>query len=357
MGRANTGMTVRELARMAGVSRQTVSDALRGTGRVAEVTRKRIRELAEESGYAPDPLISAGLAQIRRKSPQRFKAVLGYVETGRTPNLTESYESYRRLYQGAQTRAKELGYLLEHYSIADPSISSKSLQQILIARGIRGLVMLYVEDWNTESVSVPLDFKQFASATIGARLRTPNLHFAMADQFANTQLCLQHLTALGYRRIGLALPSPLDHLIENRISHAYYGWQQLQPKRERLPVFDNRIVHFERTAQAYGHWVERWRPDAIMSFPQGRLNRHLGLKFPQQAGFAHLDCNPSNSGVAGIDQCHEATGAAAVDIVARHLSLGEIGPPPTAHGTLVEGRWVDGSTVEQQNQAVKCTSI
>tara|TARA_R100000027_G_scaffold67737_1_gene68326 strand:+ start:6562 stop:7623 length:1062 start_codon:yes stop_codon:yes gene_type:complete len=352
MGREGAGITVRELARLAGVSRQTVSDALRGTGRVAAATRKRIRELAEESGYTPDPLISAGLAQIRRKSPQRIKAVLGYVETGKFPDLTGTYESYRRLYEGAKERAAELGYLLEHFSIADPSIKPKRLQQILWARGIRGLVILYVEDWGNEPAPVPLDLNQFASATVGARMRTPALHFAMADQFANTQLCLQHLTALGYRRIGLALPSPLDHLIENRISHAYYGWQQSQPTRARLPVFDNRIVHFESTVEAYRHWFDRWKPDAIMSFPQGRLNRHLGLRFPEQAGFAHLDRNPSNAGIAGIDQSHEATGAAAVDIVARHLALGEIGPPATAHGTLIEGNWVVGDTVEQGSQIV-----
>lgn len=352
MARPTTGMTVRELARLAGVSRQTVSDALRGTGRVAAATRQRIRKLAEKSGYTPDPLISAGLAQIRRKGPQRFKAVLGYVETGSTPDLTGVYESYRRLYEGAKQRAEELGYLLERFSIADPNISPKGLQQILLTRGIRGLIILYVDDWDNDPAPIPLDFNQFAAATIGARMRTPALHFAMADEFGNMQLCLQHLTALGYRRIGLALPSPLDRLIENRISHAYYGWQQSQPARARLPVFDNRIVQFESTAEAYRSWLDRWNPDAIMSFPQGRLNRHLGLRFPEQAGFAHLDRNPSNAGIAGIDQCHEATGAAAVDIVARHLALGEIGPPATAHGTLIEGSWVAGATVEQQSQAV-----
>ncbi|MBK1858350.1 LacI family DNA-binding transcriptional regulator [Cerasicoccus arenae] len=353
MGRPSTGITVRELARLAGVSRQTVSDALRGTGRVAAATQKRIRELAEEFRYAPDPLISAGLAQIRRKSPQRTKAVLGYVETGSTPDLTGIHESYRRLYQGAQERAENLGYLLERFSIADPNIKPKGLQKILFARGIRGLVILYIDDWNKDPAPLPLDLNQFAAATIGARLRTPALHFAMADEFANTQLCIQYLTDLGYQRIGLALPSPLDRLIENRISHAYYGWQQSKSAGVRLPVFDNRVTQFESTANAYRSWIDRWKPDAIMSFPQGRLNRHLGLRFPEQAGFVHLDRNPSNSGIAGIDQKHEATGAAAVDIVARLLALGEIGPPSTAHGTLIEGRWVAGATVEEQGRASK----
>ncbi|MBT63417.1 MAG: hypothetical protein CML13_09430 [Puniceicoccaceae bacterium] len=349
MGRSNAGITVRELAKLAGVSRQTVSDALRGTGRVADATRKRIRELAEASGYASDPLISAGLAQMRRKGSQRIKAVLGYVETGSTPDLTEKHESYRRLYEGAKERAESQGYRLARFSIADQKISHKGLESILLARSIRGVVILYVEDWGTDPVSVPLDFNQFAAVTIGARLRTPALHFALADEFANTQLCIQHLTDLGYRRIGLALPSPLDRLIENRISFAYNGWQQSKPARERLPVFDNQVIQFEDTAKAYRNWIDRWKPDAIMTFPQGRLNRHLGLRFPEQAGFAHLDCNPSNSGIAGIDQNHEATGAAAVDIVARHLALGEIGPPATAHGTLIEGRWVAGATVEDQS--------
>ena len=343
-----SGITLRELARLAGVSRQTVSDGLRGTGRVAPATRRRIRGLAVRHGYAPDPLISAGLAQMRRKTPQRIKAVIGYLETGSTPNLTTTHESYARLYRGAKERAENLGYLLERFSLADPKVNPARLQGILLARGIRGLVILYVRDWDANAgQGVPLNLNEFATATVGARLRTPALHFAMADEFANTQLCLQNLLALGYERIGLALPGPLDNLIENRISHAYHGWQQEKPAKDRLPVFDNNVLHFERTAKAYRRWFDKWKPDAIMSFPQADLNSHLGLRFPQEAGFAHLDRNPSHAKISGVDQNHEAAGAAAVDIVARQLALGEIGPPAHAHGTLIEGVWVPGFTVRK----------
>ena len=344
MDKQKSGVTLRELARLAGVSRQTVSDALRGTGRVAPPTRRRIRALAARHSYAPDPLISAGLAQMRRKTPQRIKAVIGYLETGSTPNLTTKHESYTRLYRGAKERAEDLGYLLERFSLADPKVNPARLQSILLARGIRGLVILYVRDWDANaSQGVPLNLDEFATATVGARLRTPALHFAMADEFANTQLCLQNLLALGYERIGLALPGPLDNLIENRISHAFYGWQQEKPARDRLPVFDNSV---EQTAKAYRRWIDKWKPDAIMSFPQAELNSRPGLRFPQQAGFAHLDRNPSNAKMSGIDQNHEAAGAAAVDIVARQLALGEMGPPAHAHGTLIEGVWVPGSTTK-----------
>lgn len=60
-------VTLEEIARRAGVSRMTVSRALRREGIVAQATRERILATAAELGYAPN-LLARGLAQNRTAS-------------------------------------------------------------------------------------------------------------------------------------------------------------------------------------------------------------------------------------------------------------------------------------------------
>ena len=47
-------MNIGEIARLAGVSRSTVSYALTGRRTVSEETRKRIEQVIAESGYRPN---------------------------------------------------------------------------------------------------------------------------------------------------------------------------------------------------------------------------------------------------------------------------------------------------------------
>ena len=63
-GRGERRSTIDDVARAAGVSRQTVSNVVRGRGRLAETTRIRVRRAIEELEYAPHP--GAGSLRSRR---------------------------------------------------------------------------------------------------------------------------------------------------------------------------------------------------------------------------------------------------------------------------------------------------
>ena len=58
-------VTIKDIAKEAGVSYQTVSKALRGTGSVNEKTAKRIKQIAQTKGYIPS---IAARAMTTRKS-------------------------------------------------------------------------------------------------------------------------------------------------------------------------------------------------------------------------------------------------------------------------------------------------
>jgi DNA-binding LacI/PurR family transcriptional regulator len=93
-------VTIRDVARAAGVSTTTVSEALSGRGRTAEETRERVRKVAEEIGY----VASAAARSLRLG---RSGALGLYV-----PDRTVGFEYYVHLSRGAAEAALGHGLAL-----------------------------------------------------------------------------------------------------------------------------------------------------------------------------------------------------------------------------------------------------
>lgn len=342
-------MNLREIARQSGVSRQTASDALRGTGRVAAATRERVLKVATRLGYHPDPLIAIGLAQMRRGRHRRLKSVLAFVETGPFPGLVQRHVAFARMFDGVQRRASELGYSVESFWLGDYIARPGRLEGVLRARGVKGVVFLYVHDWIT-NVIAPLAFDPdgFACATLGARSRIPELDFAAADHFGNTRLALSSLEGRGYRRIGLVVPGRLDDLVEGRISAAYEGWVREKRGRIRLPPFLDYLPDSEALYQRLKKWQNRSQPDVVYALPHNDNAARLASESRGKITWASMEFHPDDGAPCGLDQAHEEVGTAAADLVNTQLSNGVHGIPAFARGTLVEGHW---QTREKSNSS------
>ncbi|MER8198070.1 LacI family DNA-binding transcriptional regulator [Streptomyces microflavus] len=90
-------VTLLDVARAAGVSKSTVSDALQGSGRVAEATRERVRAVAEQLGYRPN----SAARRLRRSSTGAIGLHL--------PQTATRLDYYMNLAFGAVARAQEEG--------------------------------------------------------------------------------------------------------------------------------------------------------------------------------------------------------------------------------------------------------
>ncbi|MDH2415156.1 LacI family DNA-binding transcriptional regulator [Nocardioides sp. CER19] len=93
-------VTIRDVARAAGVSTTTVSEALSGRGRTAEATRARVRDVAADIGY-----VASATARSLRLG--RSGAVGLYV-----PDQTVGFEYYAQLSRGAAEAALGHGLAL-----------------------------------------------------------------------------------------------------------------------------------------------------------------------------------------------------------------------------------------------------
>jgi len=92
-------MTVKEIARLAGVSIGTVDRVLHGRGRVSPETKARIEDIIKKSGFTPNP-IARGL---KRSRPFTFVALL--------PNREQDSGYWGQGYRGIQSAADELAPL------------------------------------------------------------------------------------------------------------------------------------------------------------------------------------------------------------------------------------------------------
>src|SRR4051812_39557100 len=120
----STNVTLQDVADRAGVHRSTVARALRDSPRISEPVRRRVQTLARQLGYRINPLVSA-LMQSRRTGRTQKHLTIAYVTNCTTRNGWRP-EHYDRpdFFPGAAQRARDFGYKIEAFWLAEPGMSS-----------------------------------------------------------------------------------------------------------------------------------------------------------------------------------------------------------------------------------------
>jgi LacI family transcriptional regulator len=177
-------VSLRDLAKMLGVSHATVSLALRNSPQISAEMTKKVKLVAEEYGYRPDPMLSALSNYRQSKGNAIFKAAVGWINAWPSPEKLRSYEQFDAYWKGASGAAQKLGYHLEEFRMG-AGISPKRLDHILSSRGIRALLLPPHQEpprWG----DFPWD--KYYVVKFGRSLPEPKTHLVTADQALNTVL-------------------------------------------------------------------------------------------------------------------------------------------------------------------------
>lgn len=345
-------VSMRAVAVSAGVSVMTVSRALRNDRRVRPDTRLRVLQAAQELGYQPNPMVSALMSNLRVGSQRRSLDTLAFLRAdsggeaadGTKLNIGNTIRHFR---EGGRERAEFLGFRLEEFWLKAPGMTPDRMSEIIRARGIGGVVVGPLE---TPSKEVGLHWESFAAAAIGYSLLAPSLHRASNHQLHSIRAAVSKLTARGYRRIGLALPRESNVRSDESWEIGLLHYHASIPPEDRVPALLPEVM----TPEVVQEWIEKWKPDVIMS---GRLSllqmlRRLEFRVPEEIGYISLGYYPEMGDVAGINQNSRDVGAVAVDLVVEQLYRNEKGIPERAKIVLVRGDWVDGATVRSESQVM-----
>jgi DNA-binding LacI/PurR family transcriptional regulator len=333
--------TMEDVAREARVAVSTVSRALRDDRRIGAATRGRVKDVAGRLGYQPNPMVAALMSQLRSAHPPTASCNLAWLDFTDDPERWRRLPVQRAFYAGARVRATAARYALERISTRTPGMTPARLSQILVSRGVRGVLLSYFKGSGGLSTAIPLPLEQFAMVTVGTQFQQPALHYAANDQYASSRVAIFALWSLGYRRIGYVGAPMAETIVNNRFCAGYLATLQLDlgvaPLPPLLSTDPERILP----------WLRTHEPDVVVTTDPDLLTtvRMLGWQVPEQLGVAHLHVDAADDVMSGVCQNSEAVGSAAVDLLIGQLSSHEPGVPARANGVLVPGWWKQGKTV------------
>lgn len=324
----------------------TVSLALRGHPSIPPVTRDRIVKLAKRHNYRADPMLSALNEYRISNTAKRFQGTLGWLTCFPTESGWRKMMQVEGYFQGAVERASQLGYQIEEVWMAQPGLTSRRATQILLARGIQGLIVSPLPQGRRE---VALDWKRFPAVALGYSLKKPQLHVVMNHQTRNMKHTVHHLYGLGYRRIGFAMPAAADE----RVDHNYLGGylvaqHELPPDAPHLAP----LLVEDFAAECFLDWFREQNPDAVIV--SATLIHQViswleseGLKVPKNVGLAVASTPFGDGTISGMDEDTVKIGGIAVETVVGMIHRNEQSPPSSPLSILSEGIWLQGKTVRE----------
>lgn len=337
--------TIRQLAALAGVSRSTVSLALRNHPSLPADTRARIQKLAAAHGYRQDSVVSSLMAQLRTSRAKRSVERIAYFTTWDTGDGWRKSDNENNFFTGACKRAEKLGYEIEHIWAREPGVTTARLSKILYTRSIRGIILAPFANPRSH---ITMDWKHFATAAISHTLVRPLVNRASHAHYNGMFLALRQLRHHGYRRIGFATRLEQSERVASSWLAALLVYQQTIPEGNRIkPLLSPVSVHDVMDKAAFNDWVRREKPDAVVSNLAEVLDLLLGAGFrvPEDIGYASIDLTNTRVPWSGVDQQAQEVGAATVDLVVTQLQNNEFGLPKYPKTVNIDGIWREGNTL------------
>jgi DNA-binding LacI/PurR family transcriptional regulator len=265
-------VTIRDVAREAGVSVTTVSDALNGRGRLPDQTRERITAVAARMGYRA----RASARNLRSGRTGQIALYCSFLTE--VPGGMAGLGYYMALAMGAAevALAEDLGLVLLPTSLTPERLSGVDVDGLIVADPVMGDPGVQaVTDLGVTVVTCERD------PTPGAA----HAGCVRSDHRRALRGLLEHLADRGARRVGLIAAG--DETAWTRELHEEYdAWcaQQGSPRLfERVAV----SPHPQYTARATEALLDAPEPpDAIICAPDGsaphalRVLEQRGLRVP-----------------------------------------------------------------------------
>lgn len=249
-------VTIREVAEDAGVSVMTVSNVLRGRGRVGEETRQRVLEAVERQGYRPN---LTARALVERKAPTlalMLSCITNpfYPEFALAANLSALKHDRHLLVcntdhesdRGASFLQQVAGSLSDGVLVANHGDLPVEELRGLQARGIPVVISVW------EVADEP-----------------PGIPCVTFDSKGAARIAVEHLVELGHRRIGAIIGSPKGGIHRAR----YAGYQEVMREAKiRRVAADERFTEdsFDDGYQAAKDLLSA-RPDLTAIFVSNDL--------------------------------------------------------------------------------------
>jgi DNA-binding LacI/PurR family transcriptional regulator len=330
---------LRQIAEQCGISRTTVSRALRGDPRVAKPTLAAVRKAAKQLGYRPNPQLEKLMAEIKQSQQQRLIGNIGVLWNQATLSFRDNETEFNRLMiKGAHDRAIELGYSIDVVNMRERGMTPARLDKIIYSRGILGILIppLGMRDPIPE-----IDWSQLAVVSLTRLTETQRFHSVQAHTSRDVIRLFQLIAERRYRRPGIVIHPDLEQRRNKHTVARYLDYCMNVFGIDPLPPL------LPRSDSDFTAWLRQHQPDVVIGpadWCLDALQDHLGLRIPQDIGYAGYIDNPQRS-TSGILQRPYEIGAAGVDLLTAHILRSETGIPTFSKNVHIESLIIPGTTL------------
>ncbi|MBE0672623.1 MAG: LacI family DNA-binding transcriptional regulator [Anaerolineales bacterium] len=177
--------TIRDVARQAGVSHQTVSRVINGSEDVLPETRAMVEAAIEDLGYHP-----SAIARSMARGSTHTLAII-------SPNLTDY--TFASVIEGAEVEARQHGYFVMSSSASDPQAFRELVDELVGHGRVDGLIVInpYADE---RYKLIPRDFPL---VFVGARSHDEKICSISLDDERVAYEATRHLISLGHTQIAL----------------------------------------------------------------------------------------------------------------------------------------------------------
>lgn len=178
-------VTLKDVAKAAGVSYATVSRALSGSSQIGSETRERVLELCDDMGYTTN--------FVARSMVTKRTNLIGLV----VPSVDNQFMS--ELAYHAEVSARSHGYNIMLCDSGPDLRQEKTVVKLLLGRQVDGILIVPQSSRSYESLKPYLD--QTPTVFLSENLRDQPQSYVAVDNSRGTYLGTQYLYELGHRDI------------------------------------------------------------------------------------------------------------------------------------------------------------
>ena len=183
------GVTMRDIARRAGVSEATVSHVVNGnTRRVSAATRERVLQAIRELDYTPN--------KIARSLATRATSTIGLIvaDVVRTP--------YAAAIKGVESVARRHGYDVVLCNLDGLDARLERAVDVMLAKRVDGIVFVLSSRPSDRRLIERLAKNSGPIVFVNQPSGLPGVPSVLIDNASGTYELTRHLVSLGHRRIG-----------------------------------------------------------------------------------------------------------------------------------------------------------
>jgi LacI family transcriptional regulator, repressor for deo operon, udp, cdd, tsx, nupC, and nupG len=225
-------VSIKEVAKLAGVSIATVSRTINNKDRVNEETRARVRDAIAKTGYSPNTL-----AQNFRRGRTNFIMVV-------LPTIGDPF--FAGVVKGIQAIAQQKGYSVLFSETQMSSISSDEFANLLVSRQADGMILLAtMPPFGMEIISQKSD--RLLPIVVGCEAVHPQMRHLPSvhiDNVAAAREATAYLIAHDHDRIGFIAGEKASLLTKDREA----GYRAAM-KTAKLTVQDGWVVEGRLTIE------------------------------------------------------------------------------------------------------------